>query len=79
MVCHTGLIKKFLMNPAAYEFQDFNPGFKVRVMKIEHLKLQLSGAGHREAKIHLAKWVFKHRVMKIELYNLHFGERDTAG
>ena len=52
---------------------------KPRVMKIEHLKLQFGGAGHREAKIHLAKWVFKHRVMKIERYNLHFGERDTAG
>jgi hypothetical protein len=44
-----------LLNPADYEFHDFNPGFKVRVMKIEHLKLQLSGAGHREAKIYLPK------------------------
>ena len=46
---------------------------KPRVMKIEHLKLQFGGAGHREAKIHLAKWVFKHRVMKIQHVKLQFG------
>ena len=51
----------------------FKRGFKPRVMKIEHLKLQFGGAGHREAKIHLAKWVFKHRVMKVEHVKLQFG------